>query len=98
MAFADLLSTVALVTRSEANAHDTVILKAAPHWTNSLDFADLMSTVAVVTGFRVWVVGTVTLPVAFWSSDSRKEIKIIMRLIFNQRKELSYVYCHNGLN
>ena len=52
MASADLLSTIALVTGSEADVVATVILTATPDWTNSLEFADLMSTVATVTGLE----------------------------------------------
>jgi len=95
VAFADLLPTVALVTESGADILDTVILTAATDWTNSLEFADLVSTVAAVTGFGACVVGTVVLPatswtdsVSFWTSDTRKEHKNIVRLILNQKDEL----------
>ena len=59
MVSADLSSTIALIAGSEADVLATVILTAAPDWTNSLEFADLTSTVATVTGFGVSVVVTV---------------------------------------
>ena len=67
LSFADLSSSATLVTESRADIIEIV--------TDSLQFAALMSTVAAVTGFGACVVGTV----AFWTSDTRKENKNIVR-------------------